>query len=91
MSDNNRSNIDQIRNLNPMNFRDENVLETLTKCVDDTLTDIKKCLNEVLDLRGKYLFYSSHIEIQMTFHTVHLLRVLMSHNMFVFLIHKTEM
>jgi hypothetical protein len=89
MSDNNRSNIDQIRNLNPMNFRDENFLETLTKCVDDTLTDIKKCLNEVLDLRGKYLFYSSHIEIQMTFHTVHLFRVLMSLNMFVLLIHKT--
>lgn len=53
MSDNNSSNMDQISNLNPVNIRDENFLETLTKCVDDTLIEIKKCLDKVLDLRGK--------------------------------------
>ncbi|KDR20411.1 hypothetical protein L798_04946 [Zootermopsis nevadensis] len=51
MSDNNSSNMDQISNLNPVNIRDENFLETLTKCVDDTLIEIKKCLDQVLDLR----------------------------------------
>jgi hypothetical protein len=53
MSDNNRSNTDKMSNLNPVNYRDENFLETLTKCVDDTLINIRKCLDKVLDLRGK--------------------------------------
>jgi hypothetical protein len=35
------------------------VLENLAKLVDDTLTDMKKCLDKVLDLRGKY---NLHIE-----------------------------
>jgi hypothetical protein len=30
------------------------VIENLAKFVDDTLTDMKKCLDKVLDLRGKY-------------------------------------
>lgn len=41
------------------------VLENLAKFVDDTLTDMKKCLDKVLDLRGKYnlhiILYNSHL------------------------------
>lgn len=53
MSDHNSNNSDLISNLNPVNIRDENLLETLTKQVDDTLIDMKKCLDKVLDMRGK--------------------------------------
>ena len=58
MSQNNSSNTVQTNSLNFVNIYDETVLENLTKCVDDTLIDIKKCLDKVLDLRGKY---NSHI------------------------------
>jgi galactose-1-phosphate uridylyltransferase len=41
------------------------VLENLAKFVDDTLTNMKKCLDKVLDLRGKYrphnIQYNSHL------------------------------
>jgi hypothetical protein len=56
MSESNCSNTQQTSNLNIVNINDENSLETLTKFMDNMLTDIKKCLDKVLDLRGKYIF-----------------------------------
>lgn len=54
MSDSHLSNTDHTSHLNLANIGEETALETLTKCVDETLTNIKKCLDKVLDLRGKY-------------------------------------
>jgi hypothetical protein len=70
MSQNNSNNTDQTSSLNLVNTCDETVLENLTKFVDDTLTDMKKCLDKVLDLRGKY---NSHI-IYHNFHLIQMLR-----------------
>lgn len=68
MSQNNSNHTDQTSNLNYVNTCDETDLENLAKFVDDTLTDMKKCLDQVLDLRGKYnshiIYYSTYL-IQM--------------------------
>lgn len=68
MSQNNSNNTDESSSLNPVNMCEGTVLENLAKFVDDTLTDMKKCLDKVLDLRGKYnppiTQYNSHL-IQM--------------------------
>jgi len=68
MSQNISNNTDQTTSLNLVNMCEETVLENLAKFVDDTLTDMKKCLDKVLDLRGKYnrhiIQYNSHL-IQM--------------------------
>jgi hypothetical protein len=68
MSQNNNNNTDQTTSLNLVNMCEGTVLENLAKFVDDTLTDMKKCLDKVLDLRGKYnphiMLYNSHL-IQM--------------------------
>lgn len=54
MSDSHLSKTEPTSHLNLVNIGEETVHETLTKFVDDTLTNIKKCLDKVLDLRGKY-------------------------------------
>ena len=68
MSQNNSNNTDQTTSINLVNMCEGTVLENLAKFVDDTLTDMKKCLDKVLDLRGKYnlhiIQYNSHL-IQM--------------------------
>jgi hypothetical protein len=54
MSTFNLGNIDHMSHVNILNIGEENVHENLTKVVDQSLTNIKKCLDKVLDLRGKY-------------------------------------
>jgi hypothetical protein len=54
MSDSDLSNTDHTSHLNLVNIGEETFLENLTKFVDNTLTNIKKCLDKVLNLRGKY-------------------------------------
>jgi hypothetical protein len=53
MSQNNSNNTDQTSSSNLVNICEGTVLENLAKFVDDTVTDMKKCLEKVLDLRGK--------------------------------------
>lgn len=68
MSQNDSNNTDQTASLNLVNMYEGTVLENLAKLVEDTLIDMKKCLDKVLDLRGKYspciIQYNSHL-IQM--------------------------
>jgi hypothetical protein len=68
MSQNNSNNKDEPSSINLVNMCEGKVLENLAKFVDDTLIDMKKCLDKVLDLRGKYnppiTQYNSHL-IQM--------------------------